>query len=98
MATIFQKIFLLPKEVGLIDIINSSKIQHMIEYDDAHMTTKTQYSINGNKACILATHNWHHAQGDNYSLNVNNLITPDELFAKKIFMRMQKAYRKQKEH
>ena len=102
MATIFQKIFLSPEEVGLIDIINSCKIQAMNEYDNFHMTTKAQYLIDNEKAKILATHDWHYAQGDNYTLNVNlphhKLTASNEHFAKKIFMRMEKAYRKQREH
>ena len=100
MATIFQKIFLSPEEVGLIDIINSSKIQAMTEYDNLHMTAKAQYLIDNKKAKILATHDWHHAQGDNYSLNLNlshnKHAAATEHFAKKIFMRMEKAYRKQR--
>lgn len=102
MANIFQKIFLSPEEVGLIDIINDSNIQYKVIYDNDHMAATAQYSINKDNATVLATYNWHYAQGDKYSLNINlprhSLAAANEQFAKKIFIRMEKTYRKQKEH
>ena len=100
MANIFQRIFLTPDKVALIDIINQSNVKAMTTYDDAHMTTTTQYSINQGATNIVATHNWDNAQGAKYSLDVHlpnhNLTVRTEQFAKKIFMCMQKKFYNQK--
>ena len=102
MANIFQKIFLSRNEVALVDIIKNSKIQSRVIYDDYCMETKTHYLIDKEKVKVSAMHHWHFAQGDNYSLNVNmphsNFTALTQQFAKKIFMRMEKAYHNQKEH
>lgn len=101
MATIFQKIFLPKNEIELINEINMAEIEHMQIYDDARMFTSEHYFIRKKRIEIDTTHDWHHAQGDNYRLSVkqngNTVDIKSQKIAKRMFIRMQNAYRKQKE-
>ncbi len=109
MANIIQKIFLSKFECSLIDAINKSDVKMTHNDDVQHMFSTTSYSINNNKMNIMAVHQWHHAQGDNYTLNITsdsesprtpNRYLADDIvahkFVRKIFMRMQRKYAKQK--
>ena len=105
MANIFQKMFLTRTECKLIDAIKKSNI-HMKRDDDVmNMFTTTSFRINNGKLNIVATHQWHHAQGDNYTLVVHAGPEYDlrkisrhrferihDRLARRTFMRMQKKY------
>ena len=107
MSNIFQKIFLTKTECRLIDAIKKSDIKSKCDDDVMHMFTTTTFSINNDKLNIVATHQWHHAQGDKYTLAIHAGPEYDlqkisrrrferihDRLARRTFMRMQKEYNK----
>jgi hypothetical protein len=101
MATIFQKILFSKNECNLIDEIKMGEVEFMNTLDDKHMFTTEHYFIRKKRIELDATHCWHHAQGDDYKFlvrqNGQEYSAESQNFAKRMFMRMQNAYRKQKE-
>ena len=99
MATIFQKIFLPKAQINILNLIDTSTVQAQINDDIMNMYKREQYTIDTSSTKITATHNWHHAQGDMYRLNIvkdgKALNTTSESAAKRIFTHMQNKYRQQ---
>ena len=80
MANIFQEIFLSPKECQLIDMINSSKnIKTYGKQDKNFRETSTTYCIRRSDMNVVATHRWHCAQGDLYTLDISHTGIPQNI-------------------
>ncbi|MBR2285911.1 MAG: hypothetical protein IJ866_00395 [Alphaproteobacteria bacterium] len=96
MANIFQKIFLSPLEVKVIDSIKKSGVLHCIMRDDKYMFSVENYELDAPDMQMVSKHEWHHSQGDNYTITLNNkAYTNSQKIAKRIFERMQNKYYQQ---
>ena len=99
MATIFQKIFLPKAQINILNLIDASAVQAQINDDMMNMYKREQYTIDTPSTKINATHSWHHAQGDIYTLSIikdgKKLNTTSESVAKRMFTHMQKKYQQQ---
>lgn len=108
MANIFQKVFLSKLECQLIDTINKNDIKSTYSEDLPNMFITSSYRINSDRLKVVATHRWHHAQGNDFSLIVEPIwyfsrlprkyATPEaqQQLARKIYTRMREKYIKQK--
>ena len=98
MANLFQKIFMSKQERQLLDSMKNHKIEYALNDDVAHMCGTMTYTIDTDDFRVKSSHDWHFAQGDNYTLTVvQNGITSrflSQKFARKMFLRMQNNYNK----
>ena len=98
---LFHAILAIKHKNNLTKLIKQSNVERIVNDDVEHMCTDVEYCIDAGNTQVKSGFHWHHAQGTNYTLSIDNHepvlwdVPYSQKQKRKIFMRIQQRWNEQ---